>query len=64
MALRLFAGPNELVAIFDHRWHFGIPVRIKRKFDTLSGVIAQENVQSIGLLKLDAERADWGSSTV
>jgi FkbM family methyltransferase len=35
------------------------PVRIKCKFDTLSGVIAQENVQSIGLLKLDAERADW-----
>jgi 31-O-methyltransferase len=35
------------------------PVEIKCKFDTLSGVIAQENIQSIGLLKLDAELADW-----
>ena len=35
------------------------PVEIKCKFDTLPGVIAQENIQSIGLLKLDAERADW-----
>jgi FkbM family methyltransferase len=34
-------------------------VRIKCKFDTLSGVIAQENIESIGLLKLDAELADW-----
>jgi FkbM family methyltransferase len=34
-------------------------VWIKCKFDTLSGVIAQENIQSIGLLKLDAEFADW-----
>jgi FkbM family methyltransferase len=34
-------------------------VKIKCKFDTLSGVIAQENIQSIGLLKLDAEFADW-----
>jgi nonribosomal peptide synthetase DhbF len=34
-------------------------VRIECKFDTLSGVIAQENIQSIGLLKLDAEFADW-----
>jgi phthiocerol/phenolphthiocerol synthesis type-I polyketide synthase E len=35
------------------------PVEIKCKFGTLSGVIAEENVQSIGLLKLDAELADW-----
>jgi FkbM family methyltransferase len=35
------------------------PVQIECKFDTLSGVIAQENIQSIGLLKLDAELADW-----
>jgi FkbM family methyltransferase len=35
------------------------PVKIKCKFDTLSGVIAQENIQSISLLKLDAELADW-----
>jgi FkbM family methyltransferase len=35
------------------------PMEIKCKFDTLSGVIAQENIQSIGLLKLDAEFADW-----
>jgi len=34
-------------------------VQIECKFDTLSGVIAQENIQSIGLLKLDAEFADW-----
>ena len=35
------------------------PVQIKCKFDTLSGVIARENIQAIGLLKLDAELADW-----
>jgi len=35
------------------------PVQIKCKFNTLSGVIARENIQSIGLLKLDAELADW-----
>ena len=35
------------------------PVEIKCKFDTLSGVIGQENIQSISLLKLDAELADW-----
>jgi FkbM family methyltransferase len=35
------------------------PVQIKCEFDTLSGVIARENLQSIGLLKLDAELADW-----
>jgi FkbM family methyltransferase len=34
-------------------------VQIKCKFDTLSGVIGQEDIQSIGLLKLDAEFADW-----
>ena len=35
------------------------PVRIKCEFDTLSRVIARENIASIGLLKLDAELADW-----
>jgi FkbM family methyltransferase len=35
------------------------PVQIKCEFDTLSGVIARENIHSIGLLKLDAELADW-----
>ena len=35
------------------------PVQIKCQFDTLSRVIARENIQSIGLLKLDAELADW-----
>ena len=35
------------------------PVHVKCKFDTLSGVVAQENIQSIDLLKLDAELADW-----
>jgi phthiocerol/phenolphthiocerol synthesis type-I polyketide synthase E len=35
------------------------PVEIKCKFNTLSGVMAEENIQSIGLLKLDAEFADW-----
>jgi FkbM family methyltransferase len=35
------------------------PVHVKCKFDTLSGVISQENIQSIDLLKLDAELADW-----
>jgi phthiocerol/phenolphthiocerol synthesis type-I polyketide synthase E len=35
------------------------PVGIKCKFDTLSGVIARENIQSISLLKVDAEFADW-----
>jgi FkbM family methyltransferase len=34
-------------------------VQIKCKFDTLSAVIARENIQSISLLKLDAELADW-----
>jgi FkbM family methyltransferase len=34
-------------------------VQIECKFDTLSAVIAQENLPSIGLLKLDAEFADW-----
>jgi FkbM family methyltransferase len=38
---------------------FASQVQIECKFDTLSGVIAQENIQSIGLLKLDAEFADW-----
>jgi FkbM family methyltransferase len=35
------------------------PVQIKCEFDTLSRVIAREDIQSIGLLKLDAELADW-----
>jgi len=35
------------------------PVQIKCEFDTLSGVIAREKIQSIGLLKVDAELADW-----
>jgi len=35
------------------------PVQIKCEFDTLSGVITRENIQSIGLLKVDAELADW-----
>jgi FkbM family methyltransferase len=35
------------------------PVQIKCQFDTLSGVIARENIESIGLLKVDAELADW-----
>jgi FkbM family methyltransferase len=35
------------------------PEEIKCKFGTLSGVMAEENIQSIGLLKLDAELADW-----
>jgi FkbM family methyltransferase len=34
-------------------------VRVRCQFDTLSGVISQENIQSIALLKLDAELADW-----
>jgi FkbM family methyltransferase len=34
-------------------------VRVKCQFDTLSGVISQENIQSIALLKVDAELADW-----
>ena len=34
-------------------------VQIKCKFDTLSGVIAQESIEFIDLLKLDAELADW-----
>ena len=37
----------------------GSQVQIECKFDTLSGVITHENIQSIGLLKLDAEFADW-----
>jgi FkbM family methyltransferase len=35
------------------------PVQINCKFDTLSGVISQENIETIDLLKLDAELADW-----
>jgi FkbM family methyltransferase len=34
-------------------------VKVKCQFDTLSGVISQENIESIALLKLDAELADW-----
>jgi FkbM family methyltransferase len=34
-------------------------VKVKCQFDTLSGVISQENIQAVGLLKLDAELADW-----
>ena len=34
-------------------------VKVKCRFDTLSAVISQENIQAIGLLKLDAELADW-----
>ena len=34
-------------------------VQIKCKFDTLSSVIAQERIEFIDLLKLDAELADW-----
>ena len=34
-------------------------VKVNCQFDTLSGVISQENIQAIGLLKLDAELADW-----
>ena len=34
-------------------------VKVKCQFDTLSKVISQENIQAIGLLKLDAELADW-----
>jgi 31-O-methyltransferase len=35
------------------------PVPINCKFDTLSGVISKENIETIDLLKLDAELADW-----
>jgi FkbM family methyltransferase len=35
------------------------PMKIECEFDTLSGVIAQENIEFIDLLKLDAELADW-----
>jgi len=38
---------------------FACTVEIECKFDTLSGAIAKEDIQSIGLLKLDAELADW-----
>jgi FkbM family methyltransferase len=34
-------------------------VKVKCQFETLSGVISQENIRSIALLKLDAELADW-----
>jgi 31-O-methyltransferase len=34
-------------------------VRVNCKFDTLSAVIFQENIETIDLLKLDAELADW-----
>ena len=34
-------------------------VRVNCRFDTLSGVISQENIKAIALLKLDAELADW-----
>ena len=39
--------------------HSASPVQIKCQFDTLSRVIAREKIQSISLLKLDAELADW-----
>jgi FkbM family methyltransferase len=38
---------------------FASTVEIECEFDTLSGAIAKEDIQSIGLLKLDAELADW-----
>ena len=34
-------------------------MQINCKFDTLSRVISQENIETIDLLKLDAELADW-----
>ena len=34
-------------------------MQIECEFDTLSGVIAHENMEFIDLLKLDAELADW-----
>jgi FkbM family methyltransferase len=34
-------------------------VKVRCQFETLSGVISQENIRSIALLKLDAELADW-----
>jgi hypothetical protein len=34
-------------------------VQIKCKFDTLSNAIAESKLESIDLLKLDAELADW-----
>ena len=37
----------------------GSVVQMKCKFDTLSSVIAQEKIEFIDLLKLDAELADW-----
>ena len=38
---------------------FASTVEIECNFDTLSGAIVKEDIQSIGLLKLDAELADW-----
>lgn len=35
------------------------PMQINCKFETLSGVISQQNIETIDLLKLDAELADW-----
>ena len=38
---------------------FASTVEIECKFDTLSGAFAKEDIHSIGLMKLDAELADW-----
>lgn len=57
---RLESQSQQRAAV--HEWIKKVstsPVQINCKFDTLSGVISQENIGTIDLLKLDAELADW-----
>ena len=57
---RLESASQQQAAV--HEWLKKLsssPVQIQCKFDTLSGVISQENIKTIDLLKLDAELADW-----
>jgi 31-O-methyltransferase len=60
-AIRRLASQSQQQAAV-HAWIKNVSTpaaQIKCKFDTLSGVICQENIKTIDLLKLDAELADW-----
>lgn len=60
LAIRLGSGSQQQAAIRQIVQDISDPiVQIKCKFDTLSNAIAESKLESIDLLKLDAELADW-----
>jgi 31-O-methyltransferase len=60
LGIRSLASRSEQQAAFEQRMKaVSSSVQIKCKFDTLSNVMVQERLESIDLLKLDAELADW-----